>query len=86
MLKEMSSLVNFEWNTEKAITLYDQIADAVDSTFPDMMQKSHHCPKSRSTLLRQVEKLLLKAHCILLRSVMRHLVVDNEGFRTDIRW
>ena len=63
------------WSTEKAITLYDQVAEAVDSTFPDMMQKSFHCPKSRSDVIAAGREIVAKSDCILLRSVMRHLVV-----------
>jgi len=72
-----------EWNTEKAITLYDQIADAVDSTFPDMMQKSHHCPKSRSDVIAAGREIVAKSALYITKKRYAALVVDNEGFRTD---
>ena len=71
------------WDTEKAITLYDQVADAVDSTFADMMAKSHHCPKSRADVIAAGREIVAKSGLYITKKRYAALVVDNEGFRTD---
>ena len=61
MMKDDVEAGKIEWNTEKAITLYDQICEAVDGTFVDMMAKSHHCPKSRSDVIAAGREIVAKS-------------------------
>jgi DNA polymerase elongation subunit (family B) len=72
-----------EWNTEKAITLYDQVSEAVDSTFINMMQESFHCPKSRADVIAAGREIVAKSGLYITKKRYAALVVDNEGFRTD---
>jgi DNA polymerase elongation subunit (family B) len=84
MLKDDIESGKIEWSTDKAITLYDQICGAVDSTFVDMMAKSHHCPKSRATVIAAGREIVSKSGLYITKKRYAALVVDNEGFRTDI--
>jgi DNA polymerase elongation subunit (family B) len=84
MLKDDIESGKIEWSTEKAITLYDQVAEAVDSTFVDMMAKSHHCPKSRATVIAAGREIVAQSGLYITKKRYAALVVDNEGFRTDI--
>jgi DNA polymerase elongation subunit (family B) len=72
------------WNTDNAIKLYDQVADAVDSTFVDMMMKQFHCPKSRATVIAAGREIVAQSGLFITKKRYAALVVDNEGFRTDI--
>ena len=73
-----------EWSPEKAIGLYDQVSDAVDSTFIDMMGKAFHCPKSRADVIAAGREIVAKSGLYITKKRYAALVVDNEGFRTDI--
>jgi len=84
MLKDDIESGKIEWSTEKAIILYDQICGAVDGTFADMMAKSHHCPKSRSDVIAAGREIVAKSGLYITKKRYAALVVDNEGFRTDI--
>ena len=84
MLKDDIESGKIEWDTDKAITLYDQICGAVDSTFVDMMAKSHHCPKSRATVIAAGREIVAQSGLYITKKRYAALVVDNEGFRTDI--
>jgi DNA polymerase elongation subunit (family B) len=84
MLKDDIESGKIEWDTDKAITLYDQISEAVDSTFIDMMAKSHHCPKSRATVIAAGREIVAKSGLYITKKRYAALVVDNEGFRTDV--
>ena len=83
-LKDDVESGKIEWNTEKAITLYDQVADAVDSTFSVMMAKQFHCPKSRATVIAAGREIVAQSGLFITKKRYAALVVDNEGFRTDI--
>jgi DNA polymerase elongation subunit (family B) len=63
--------------------LYDQVADAVDGTFADMMAKAHHCPKSRSDVIAAGREIVAQSGLYITKKRYAALVVDNEGFRTD---
>tara|TARA_R110002124_G_scaffold43688_2_gene134060 strand:- start:2536 stop:3999 length:1464 start_codon:yes stop_codon:yes gene_type:complete len=83
-LKDDVESGKIEWNTEKAITLYDQVADAVDSTFSVMMAKQFHCPKSRATVIAAGREIVAQSGLFITKKRYAALVVDNEGFRTDV--
>ena len=72
------------WDTEKAITLYDQISEAVDSTFVDMMGRAFHCPKSRADVIAAGREIVARSGLYITKKRYAALVVDNEGFRTDV--
>ena len=72
------------WSAEKAITLYDQVSEAVDSTFVDMMGKAFHCPKSRADVIAAGREIVAKSGLYITKKRYAALVVDNEGFRTDV--
>jgi DNA polymerase elongation subunit (family B) len=71
------------WNTENAITLYDQVSEAVDSTFINMMADSFHCPKSRADVIAAGREIVAESGLYITKKRYAALVVDNEGFRTD---
>jgi len=72
------------WNTEKAIQLYDQVSEAVDNTFVDMMGRAFHCPKSRADVIAAGREIVAQTGLYITKKRYAALVVDNEGFRTDI--
>jgi len=71
------------WDIEKAITLYDQVSEAVDSTFVEMMGKAFHCPKSRADVIAAGREIVARSGLYITKKRYAALVVDNEGFRTD---
>ena len=73
-----------EWNTEKAIALYDQVADQVDTTFIAFMARAFHCPKTRADVIAAGREIVAKSGLYITKKRYAALVVDNEGFRTDI--
>ena len=72
-----------EWSTEKAIALYDQICEQVDTTFIDFMGRAFHCPKTRADVIAAGREIVAKSGLYITKKRYAALVVDNEGFRTD---
>jgi len=73
-----------EWTAEKAIALYDQVCEQVDSTFQDFMARAFHCPKTRSDVIAAGREIVAKSGLYITKKRYAALVVDNEGFRTDV--
>ena len=83
MLKDDVESGKLEWSTEKAITLYDQICEQANTTFPDFMMQAFHCPKSRSDVIAAGREIVAQSGLYITKKRYAALVVDNEGFRTD---
>ena len=84
VIKDDVASGKLEWNAEKAIALYDQISAAVDTTFPDFMARAFHCPKSRSDVIAAGREIVAKTGLFITKKRYAALVIDNEGFRTDV--
>ena len=72
------------WSKENVISLYDQVCESANITFPDMMQKSFHCPKSRSDVIAAAREIVAQSGLFITKKRYAALVVDIEGFRTDV--
>ena len=83
-LKDDIEAGKIPWSTENAIALYDQVSEAVDSTFVDMMGKAFHCPKSRADVIAAGREIVAESGLYITKKRYAALVVDNEGFRTDV--
>ena len=83
-LKESIDKGDIPWSTENAIKLYDQVSEAVDSTFVDFMLDAFHCPKSRADVIAAGREIVAKSGLYITKKRYAALVIDNEGFRTDV--
>ena len=83
-LKESIDKGEIPWSTENAIKLYDQVSEAVDSTFIDFMLDAFHCPKSRADVIAAGREIVAKSGLYITKKRYAALVIDNEGFRTDV--
>jgi DNA polymerase elongation subunit (family B) len=72
------------WTKENVITLYDQVAEAANATFPDMMAKSFHCPKSRAEVIAAGREIVAQSGLFITKKRYAALVYDTEGFRSDV--
>lgn len=73
-----------EWSKEKCITLYDQICEQANTTFSDFMARAFHCPKTRSDVIAAGREIVAQSGLYITKKRYAALVIDNEGFRTDI--
>jgi DNA polymerase elongation subunit (family B) len=72
------------WTKENVITLYDQVAEAANATFADMMAKSFHCPKSRAEVIAAGREIVAESGLFITKKRYAALVYDTEGFRSDV--
>jgi len=83
MLKDDIESNKLEWSPEKAITLYDQICEQANTTFPKFMAEAFHCPKTRSDVIAAGREIVARSGLYITKKRYAALVTDNEGFRTD---
>ena len=84
ILKDDVNSGKLEWSKEKCITLMDQVCEQANTTFPDFMMKAFHCPKSRSDVIAAGREIIAQSGLFITKKRYAALVIDNEGFRTDI--
>ena len=73
-----------EWSAEKAIALYDQVAEQANTTFERFMAQAFHCPKTRSDVIAAGREIVAQSGLYITKKRYAALVIDNEGFRTDV--
>ena len=83
ILKEEVNAGKIPWSKDNVITLYDQVCDQANETFPDMMAKAFHCPKSRSDVIAAGREIVAETGLFITKKRYAALVYDIEGFRTD---
>jgi DNA polymerase elongation subunit (family B) len=71
------------WTKENVITLYDQIGDAVNETFPQFMEDAFHCPKSRGEVIKAGREIVASKGLFITKKRYAVLVYDKEGKRKD---
>ena len=84
MVKEDVEAGNIEWSKEKCITLMDQVCEQANTTFPDFMLRAFHCPKTRSDVIAAGREIVAQSGLYITKKRYAALVIDNEGFRTDV--
>jgi len=84
VLKDDVKAGNLEWSKEKCITLYDQVCEQANTTFQDFMARAFHCPKTRSDVIAAGREIVAISGLYITKKRYAALVIDNEGFRTDV--
>ena len=71
------------WDKDTVITLYDQVAEAANTTFTDFMADAFHCPASRSEVIAAGREIVAEAGLYITKKRYAALVYDLEGERKD---
>ena len=72
------------WTKETVINLYDQIADEVNTTFPQFMLDTFHCPKSRGEVIKAGREIVGSKALFITKKRYAVLYYDKEGKRSDV--
>jgi len=84
VLKDEVAQGTIPWGKDNVITLYDQICEQANTTFPDFMMRAFHCPKSRSDVIAAAREIVAETGLYITKKRYAALVYDLEGFRTDV--
>jgi DNA polymerase elongation subunit (family B) len=83
MLKEDIAAGTVPWGKDNAITLYDQLCEQANTTFPDFMARAFHCPRPRSEVIAAGREVVADTGLFITKKRYAVRVIDNEGKRTD---
>lgn len=72
------------WSKETIISLYDQIGEEVNKTFPKFMQDVFHCPSSRGEVIKAGREIVGSKALFITKKRYAVLYYDKEGKRVDI--
>ena len=75
---------NIPWDKDTVVQLYDQIADEVNSTFPQFMLEYFHVPKSRGEVIKGGRELVASKGLFITKKRYGVLIYDKEGKRIDV--
>jgi DNA polymerase elongation subunit (family B) len=84
ILKEQIDSGQLPWTKDNVITLYDQVCEAANETFPKFMLQAFHCPRSRSDVIAAGREIVAESGLFITKKRYAALIYDNEGFRTDV--
>jgi len=84
ILKQEINAGKIPWTKENVVTLYDQVATQVNTTFQDFMMKAFHCPKSRSDVIAAGREIVGETGLFITKKRYAILVYDDEGTRKDV--
>jgi DNA polymerase elongation subunit (family B) len=82
-LKKDIDIGNIPWTRDNIISLYDQIADEVNSTFPKFMLDAFHCPKSRGDVIKAGREIVANKGLFITKKRYAVSYYDKEGKRYD---
>jgi DNA polymerase elongation subunit (family B) len=72
------------WTRENVIQLYDQIGEEVNTTFPQFMLDTFHCPKSRGEVIKAGREIVGSKSLFITKKRYAVLYYDKEGKRADV--
>ena len=82
LAKEIES-GSIPWTKESVISLYDKIADDVNTTFASYMNKAFHCPTTRGAVIKAGRELVALKGLFITKKRYAVLYYDKEGERVD---
>ena len=71
------------WNKDSVISLYDKIAEEVNTSFTGFMTKAYHCPATRGSVIKAGRELVASKGLFITKKRYAVLYYDKEGERTD---
>jgi len=73
-----------EWDKEIALTMYDEIADQVNTSFPDFMKDFFNCPRKQGEIIAAGRENLATSAIFIKKKRYAMLIYDDDGERRDV--
>jgi len=83
VLKNEIKAGDIPWGKDNVITLYDQLCEQANTTFPDFMARAFHCPRPRSEVIAAGREVVADTGLFITKKRYAVRVYDLEGNRTD---
>ena len=83
VLKDEIAAGDIPWGKDNVITLYDQLCEQANTTFPDFMARAFHCPRPRSEVIAAAREVVADTGLFITKKRYAVRVYDLEGDRKD---
>lgn len=83
MVKAEAESGQLDWNRDVCVSLYDNIADQVNDSFPDMCFKAFHAPEDHGKIIRCGRELVASKGLYITKKRYAVMIYDLEGKRLD---
>jgi DNA polymerase elongation subunit (family B) len=83
VLKNEIATGDIPWGKDNVITLYDQLCEQANTTFPDFMRDAFHCPRPRSEVIAAGREVVADTGLFITKKRYAVRVYDLEGNRQD---
>ncbi len=83
ILKDEIAAGTVPWGTDNVITLYDQLCEQANLSFPDFMREAFHCPRPRSEVIAAARECVADTGLFITKKRYAVRVIDLEGDRKD---
>ena len=75
---------NVEWNKDLCISLYDNIAEQVNESFPGFMERAFHTPRKNGAIIKAGRELIGDRSIFITKKRYAINIYDKEGKRKDV--
>jgi len=82
-LKQQIDSGEVEWTKDMCITLYDNITEQTNESFPAFMEKSFHCPRKNGEVIKAGRELIGDRAIFITKKRYAINIFDKEGKRKD---
>jgi len=83
VLKDEIAAGTVPWGKDNVITLYDQLCEQANTTFPEFMRDAFHCPRPRSEVIAAAREVVADTGLFITKKRYAVRVYDLEGDRKD---
>ena len=84
VMKDLPDFQDFGWAKEDVVTLYDQIAELTNQSFPEFMKKAFNIPLERGAVIRAGRELCATRGLFITKKRYAVMIFDKEGKRKDV--
>lgn len=84
IVKEDVEAGRMEWNKDIAVQLYDSISNQVNESFPGMMERAFHVPRSMGEVIKGGRELVALKGLFIKKKRYAVLIYDMENERYDL--
>ena len=82
-IKDDVAAGRMEWSRETCVQLYDTIANSVNESFPQFMERACHCPREMGAIIRGGREMVAAKGLFIKKKRYAVLMYDYESERLD---
>jgi DNA polymerase elongation subunit (family B) len=83
IIKRQVDAGELAWNKERAVEVYDELAENTNASFPEFMERAFHCPRKNGSIIKAGRELVADRGLFITKKRYAVNIYDKEGKRKD---